>query len=364
MSLNPFPGGRCPTTNDLLVDRQLGQAYKTVKYVYDNWDVLKKNYDLLVLLPEAVWTFDPTDYATAVQGQLASTAVQPAQVSAVGFSGQYADLLNKPTLGTASTRDTDYFATAAQGLLAQNAIPNTQKGTANGVTPLGSDAKVPASFLPSYVDDVLEFASLANFPAVGETGKIYVTLDTNIIYRWSGSAYIEISPSPGSTDAVPEGSINRYFTDARAIAAATPAAIGAATAAQGAKADTAVQPAALAAKQDTPGAWTAPVYQNSFVDVGSGYGAGGHRVFAGKVEFRGVVASTSLPGTADTVMFTLPVGARPASSRIVYVGCDATLGGQPASQARIDILPNGNVVLTPAFTAISHLALDSVSFSL
>lgn len=54
---------------------------------------------------------------------------------------------------------------------------------------------VPSSQLPSYVDDVLEFAALANFPATGETGKIYVATGTNVTYRWSGSAYVEISAS-------------------------------------------------------------------------------------------------------------------------------------------------------------------------
>lgn len=44
--------------------------------------------------------------------------------------------------------------------------------------------------------------------------------NTGKIYRWSGSTYIEISPSPGSTDAVPEGSTNLYFTTARAASAA------------------------------------------------------------------------------------------------------------------------------------------------
>lgn len=52
--------------------------------------------------------------------------------------------------------------------------------------------KVPSSQLPSYVDDVLEYANLAAFPVTGETGKIYVTLDTNFTYRWSGSAYVQI----------------------------------------------------------------------------------------------------------------------------------------------------------------------------
>jgi len=78
--------------------------------------------------------------------------------------------------------------------------------------------KVPSSQLPSYVDDVLAFANLAAFPGTGETDKIYVANDTNKIYRWSGSAYVEISASPGTTDAVTEGSTNLYYTAARAKA--------------------------------------------------------------------------------------------------------------------------------------------------
>lgn len=92
------------------------------------------------------------------------------------------------------------------------------KGAANGVASLDASGLVPSTQLPSYVDDVLEYANQAAFPATGSTGKIYVALDTNKTYRWSGSAYIEISASPGSTDAVTEGSTNLYFTQARARA--------------------------------------------------------------------------------------------------------------------------------------------------
>ena len=40
--------------------------------------------------------------------------------------------------------------------------------------------------------DVLEFADFDAFPTTGETEKIYVALDTNKTYRWSGSAYVQI----------------------------------------------------------------------------------------------------------------------------------------------------------------------------
>lgn len=52
---------------------------------------------------------------------------------------------------------------------------------------------IAAANLPSYVDDVLEYASLSNFPTTGESGKIYTALDTNKVYRWSGNAYVVIS---------------------------------------------------------------------------------------------------------------------------------------------------------------------------
>ena len=59
---------------------------------------------------------------------------------------------------------------------------------------------IDAARLPSYVDDVIEAASLAGFPATGETGKIYVALDNNKTYRWSGSVYISFNS--GAVDSV------------------------------------------------------------------------------------------------------------------------------------------------------------------
>lgn len=75
------------------------------------------------------------------------------------------------------------------------AIPTTIKGANSGVAELDENGKVPSSQLPSYVDDVLEYDSVDDLPLTGETGKIYVVLDTNKTYRWSGSAYVVISPS-------------------------------------------------------------------------------------------------------------------------------------------------------------------------
>jgi len=59
---------------------------------------------------------------------------------------------------------------------------------------------VPASQLPSYVDDVEEYATYSGFPGTGEAGKIYVDLDNDDIYRWSGSQYVQINDAVSSAD--------------------------------------------------------------------------------------------------------------------------------------------------------------------
>jgi len=53
--------------------------------------------------------------------------------------------------------------------------------------------KVPANQLPSFVDDVIEVANYAVLPIPGTAGVIYITLDTNKVYRWTGSVYVEIA---------------------------------------------------------------------------------------------------------------------------------------------------------------------------
>jgi hypothetical protein len=105
----------------------------------------------------------------------------------------------------------------------QNSLGFTPENAANknqldGYAGLDSSGKVPASLLPGYVDDVLEYSELATFPVTGETGKMYIAIDTGKSYRWTGSVYVEISASPGSTDAVTEGSTNLYFTTDRVLA--------------------------------------------------------------------------------------------------------------------------------------------------
>lgn len=88
------------------------------------------------------------------------------------------------------------------------------RGAANGVASLDQDGLVPAAQLPSYVDDVIEVANFDAMPSVGEANKIYVTLDTNLTYRWTGSVFTEISKSL----ALGETSSTAYAGDKGAIA--------------------------------------------------------------------------------------------------------------------------------------------------
>jgi hypothetical protein len=48
---------------------------------------------------------------------------------------------------------------------------------------------------PSYVDEVIEVANFAALPGTGNANKIYLTLDNGKTYRWSGSRYVETTPT-------------------------------------------------------------------------------------------------------------------------------------------------------------------------
>lgn len=96
-----------------------------------------------------------------------------------------------------------------------SAIPTSAKGAASGVCPLNSSSKIDSTYLPSYVDDVIEAyarsgqtALSQNWLATGsasgtvitpETGKIYVLMAdsgdyaANTQFRWSGTAYVKLA---------------------------------------------------------------------------------------------------------------------------------------------------------------------------
>lgn len=147
----------------------------------------------------------------AVGGSQAANTVYAGPASGGNAAPSYRLLVPADIPTLTSAKISDFNAQADSRIAAQ-------KGAVNGIVPLGADSKIAALYLPSYVDDVLEAANLTAIQALtGETGKIYVAIDTGKAYRFSGSVYIEIFASPGSTDGVAEGTTNLYFTMARVL---------------------------------------------------------------------------------------------------------------------------------------------------
>ena len=188
----------------------------------------------LVKFTNGVASFDTSTYLTANQSITVTgdatgsgtTSISLTLANSGVTSGTYksvtVDAKGRVTAGTNPTTLAGYGIT--------DAVSSSLLGAASGVATLDSGGKVPSSQLPSYIDDVLDYTNLASFPATGSTGIIYVDDSTNKTYRWTGSVYIEISASPGSTDSVAEGTTNLYFTNARAQAAVTTISGNAATA--------------------------------------------------------------------------------------------------------------------------------------
>ena len=91
-------------------------------------------------------------------------------------------------------------AFTAVGTAIKGKIGNSEKGAANGVATLDGTGKIPSAQLPSYVDDVVEYTTIAQFPATGSAGILYIDLTTNKQYRWGGSSYAQITS--GAVDSV------------------------------------------------------------------------------------------------------------------------------------------------------------------
>lgn len=131
----------------------------------------------------------------AVDAELSTTSTNPVQNKVIksaldgksntGHKHVKADITDFPTSMPAS----DVYSWAKQ-----SSKPSYTISEVSGNLPASRiSGTIAAANLPSYVDDVLEYASISKFPTTGASGKIYTALDTNKIYRWSGSAYVVIS---------------------------------------------------------------------------------------------------------------------------------------------------------------------------
>lgn len=103
----------------------------------------------------------------------------------INIPSQVAQTITNGVTGTAPSQDAVYDALQ----LKENAA---NKGVANGYAPLNASTKIDSSYLPSYVDDVIEVANYAALPNPGESGKIYITLNNNLLFRWGGTVYVQV----------------------------------------------------------------------------------------------------------------------------------------------------------------------------
>lgn len=139
-----------------------------------------------------VGAFDPTIYLEKTgNASNVTTAFTKATARANIATGEALTIsMGKITKYFADLKGVAFSGSAAdltEGTLSADRLPSIPVSKLSGT--------ISSSNLPSYVDDVLEYTTKANFPKEGEKGKIYVDVTTNLTYRWSGTAYIEISPS-------------------------------------------------------------------------------------------------------------------------------------------------------------------------
>lgn len=109
----------------------------------------------------------------------------------------------------------DLTASIIIAALGYTPVDEAKLGVVDGIATLDTTGKVPASQLPSFVDDVIEVDDISSAPATGEEGKIYVAKDTGKCYRWSGTMYTEISTSDIVTASDKNGYIKINGTDVK-----------------------------------------------------------------------------------------------------------------------------------------------------
>jgi hypothetical protein len=133
---------------------------------------------------------------SVTDGKLAANSVLTAKIKDANVT---ADKLASNSVTTIKIVDknvtTEKIADKAvtEGKLADGAVTNAKLAT--GIDASKLTGTVPSDCLPGSYDEVQEYTSKDSFPTTGVAATIYVDTTTNLVYRWTGSAYIEISSS-------------------------------------------------------------------------------------------------------------------------------------------------------------------------
>lgn len=241
--------------NDTVQDTAANGVTRTL---YRTYIIQKNENDQLVV--NVPWT----DTKTTIDTALSSTSTNPVQNKVINTALTSTNTIVSSHTTAISTLE-DYFTNgvakqatadkngkditttyATKGELGEKAnvsdfnLFKNSKGQPDGLATLDSTGRVPSSQLPSYVDDVIEGYYYNNKfykeeshtnEITGESGKIYTDIKTNKTYRWSGTAYTEISASlalgetsstayPGNKGAANASNIAHlqgYFDNGKAI---------------------------------------------------------------------------------------------------------------------------------------------------
>lgn len=138
--------------------------------------------------PDVLKISDIADNLTTNNSSLVLSAKQ-----GYNLNSSKENISNKVTSVSSSSTDTQYPSAKLLYDQLSLKVNNSIVGASNGLATLDSSGKIPSAQIPTSVTDVFEYTSLSFFPATGTAGKIYVALDTNRSYRWSGSAYVLIA---------------------------------------------------------------------------------------------------------------------------------------------------------------------------
>lgn len=223
-----------------------GENGKTNFYINNNaqYQVLDfinaKPTNIGVYIFDCIITYKTKDPVWAtVRGTL---QILPSENTKVGViftsfnSGASKELCTNQNWSWPNIDSQDLILDSVETFTALDFIPVTEKGKASGVCPLNASSKVDSKYLPSYVDDVMEFNGTINFTnannvvgldqyknetyvttsttvvpyankiikfgantKVGDwiiedlvADKIYVSVTDNKTYRWSGTNLVEI----------------------------------------------------------------------------------------------------------------------------------------------------------------------------
>ncbi len=204
-------GSERPLENDwafMIYDNPIELArYDGAKWVYFHLGGNSSNQNLQQVTTQGNQTTDPIQFldndgnsATVSSGGVFIT-------TAIGLAASYGvqeynikNEINERTSVQAVTTSYTRKTGNITGILTVENEPPTVDGIyqqvrqlKSGTQALISDITEAISNLPGTVDEILEYANLASFPASGVSNFYYLALDTNKTYRWSGTVYTPLN---------------------------------------------------------------------------------------------------------------------------------------------------------------------------